>query len=424
MEVRDGGVSVESYWSHVSDAASMEAYKRNDVESDTPLLSAETLVENTNLLSIGAFVRDFPEKVFPLIYRLRPEFQELFVEYYVLGKGQAFLSSIHGQNQPHICVALQIIEKAIGALIILGQEPDAEIIRPALVRNNLEDTEYGSLTSMIVTYASTQSYSAVAKTVNAPVSAIRKIFRPAIEKLLKAKDIKSISVGSYLHSFTHEASLKGSGLSKNCTSRAKKIHKHFIAPPAQESPLMNFGNIALLKDTPWCMFEIDSDHLIDHVLPALYESGTRIFTKKAGQIFAPLTKAGQLQYGYIFARSASLHTTRALSKTKGLTEASATYDDEGLLKRVITVPHSDVQSLIEQQQLPAPEVVKIGDFVQIKTGEASKYCGIVTEIRKSGDAKIKIYFKSGRRFTVIADATAMKVLKVPAERRAFWGERF
>lgn len=427
MEVReDGNTPVATYWSHVSDAASMEVYKRQgseEPEDDVSLLSAETVLENASLLGIRSYVREFPEKIFPLIYKLREEFQELFIEYYVLGKGQVFLASVHGQIQTRIWQNLRIIEQAIGSLIILGAEPSANVLRPILTAAGLEETEFGSLTAMILLYAKSQSYALVAKAVNAPVPAIRKIFRPAIAQLLAAKDVKSAAVGSYLRSLTHQASLTGKGLSKKCIERTKRINKHFTAPPAQNSPLINFNNPALLKDTPWCMFEINSDHLMDHILPAFYTTGKRIFGKKPAQIFAPLTKSGDLQYGYIFARTNPPSGTKPITKIPGISEMAAIYDDEGLLKSVVTVPDADVQKLIAQQLIPAPDSVKVGDFVQIKTGPAARYCGEITSVHENGDWRIEVSFPTGRHFTVSADPTAIKLLKVPAERRKFWGEK-
>lgn len=451
----DSVIPAETYWSHVADAASMKMYQSGGTNGDIPLISAETVLENASLLGIRSFVRDFPEKIFPLVYQLRPEFQELFIEYYVLGKDHMFLTRVHGQGQTHIWYNLRVIEQAIGALLILGPEPDVETIRRILLDHNLEDAaytktnadgveetkNYGSLASMIALYAKSQSYARVAKSVGATAPIIRKIFGTAppyslkphrkgvLEILLTSKDVKAAAVGSYLHSLTHRASLKGAGLSKKCITRMKRINKRFVAPPAEESPLINFGNIAALKNTPWYMFEIDSDHLTDKVIPMLHgadkdQKVANVFGTKPGQVFAPLSKTGELQYGYVFARSTSHRVLRSFGKIKGLADASATYTDEGLLKNVMTVPNDDIQKLICEQVLPEREVVKVGSFVQIKTGEASQYCGEVSEIKDNGELKIEIRFQSGRKFVISADPTAVKLLKVPAPNRAFWGERF
>lgn len=410
-----------TYWSHVADAASVEAYRRDEAN---PLLSAEALPENSSLMDFKSFARDYPEKLFPLLYKLRTEFQELFIEYYLLEKSQSFLAKAHGQIQTRIWQNLRIIEQAVGSLIVLGTEPNTSILQPILIETDVNFTEYGHLSGMIALYAKTQSYAAVAKEYGAPIPAIRRIFRPAIDSLLTSKNLKAVAVGAYLRSLTHLASLTGGGLSKRCIARVRRLKNlRFDAPPSDESPLMSFGAIASLHETPWGMFEISSEHRMTQIFPLLKKYGKRLFNKKAAQIFAPVDGDGELELGYILARSTSPALTRGLIRVRGISEMAANYTNEGAFLNAVTVPNIDVQKMIASRPMPGHTNTRVGDFVEILTGEASRYYGTVIQ-SKDTDKIIEVSFPSGRRFIVTADSSALRVLPdIPIERRAFWGEK-
>ena len=412
----------ETYWDHVSNEASLMKWALD--EPNNEMLSVETGTDVTGSLDIKSFTQDNPTKAMQLLSHLRVEFQELFLEYYLLGKSQSFLGQVHGCIQTRIWQSLRIAEQAIGAILVLGAAPDAETLFPILKKNELDHTAYGSLTTMIMLYAKSQSYTEVAKTVRAPVPAIRKIFRPAIEKLLAAKDIKSVAVGCYLRNLTHQVSLTGSGLSKRVAKRLRRMRvQHFEAPAAMTSPLFNFNKIATLGNTPWIMLEIASEHRMAQITPLLQAQGKRIFGKTAAQIFAPVNKDGDLLLGYIFARSLRPELTYSLRQIRGITELSATRDESDRITKVITVPHSEISPLIDKEVQGSIKVaqVKVGDFVEIQTGDAAHYCGTVLRIKGLG-VYVEVKFPSGRVFNVTADPTAIKLLpNTPAKQRAFWG---
>ena len=70
---------------------------------------------------------------------------------------------------------------------------------------------------------------------------------------------------------------------------------------------------------------------------------------------------------------------------------------------------------------PTKSRIHAGDFVEILTGEAARYCGTVRVI-EDDDLKVEVMFPTGRSFVVSADVSAVKKLpKTPAERRMFWG---
>jgi hypothetical protein len=416
----DGTQGAESYMDHVSDAASFEAFNRHET---TPLLSAEALPENGSLIDFNAFARDYPEKLFPLVALLRPEFQEFFVEFHILRKSQAFIGKCHGQIQTRVWQVLRLIEQAVGAMIILGTDPDAAIIRPILRKARLEETEFGSLTAMILSYAKTQNYAEVAKDVRAPVPAIRKIFRPAIATLLAAKDVKAVAVGAYLRSLTHQASLTGAGLSKRCKARNRRVKVlRFTAPPSESSPLISFNHIEPLGDTPWCMLEISSEGRMAQIMPTLREQAKKIFGKKPAQIFAPLNSEGELQFGYLFARSASPALTRKLTRIRGIGEMSTVCDDDGNFVHAVEVPHADVLAMIAEHNTPTTLECYEGSFVEILTGEAARYCGTLTSVAEDGQVTVRVDFPTGRYFLVRGDVTSVKKLpKTAIAKRTFWG---
>lgn len=411
-----------SYWNQVADAASIKSFERDEKAG---LISVESLPENSSMLGFKSFAKEYPEKLFPLVYQLRPEFQELFVEYYLLEKPQSFMAEAHGQVQTRIWQNLRIIEKAVGALIVLGKYPDAKVLRPIIAEAGLEETKFGSLTDMVLYYAASQSYAVVAKKFRAPVSAIRKIFRPAVAALLDSKDLKASAVGAYLKSMTHKASLNGTGLSKSCKSRLRKVKSlKFKAPSLDDSPLLSFGDTSSLQNTPWCMLEISSDHRMTQILPVLREHGKKIFGKKPAQIFAPVNADGELSFGYIFARSVTPSLVRTLVNVRGISEMSSTCSEEGAMTHPVTIPHIDVWAMVGAHKPSAISKVHVGDFVEILSGPAARYCGTVEKGKRAGELKVVVKFPTGRHFIVTASESSVKILPdVPAVRRAFWGVR-
>ena len=411
----------QTYWSHITDAASVAAFQRE--EDPDALISAESVAENSSLLDFKSFAREYPEKLFPLLAKLRIEFQEIFIEYYLLEKSQYFIGPTHGFIQTRAWQTLRIIEQAIGSMIVLGTNPGADILRPILVKAGVETTQYGSLTDMILLYASTQSYAAVAKQFGSPVPAVRKIFRPVIAQLLESKTLKEAAVGSYLRSLTHQASLTGAGLSKRCRARLSRVKKFkFVAPPSNESPLLNFGTISSLHSQPWNMFEISSEHRMSQIYPMLQSNGKKLFGKKSAQIFAPVDANGELELGYILARTNPPALVRSLTRIRGISEMSGIYSDEGALIEAITVPHEDIQKIIDKHNMPARSRIGVNQFVEILTGDAARYCGTVTKV-DGEDLIVEVVFPSGRKFVVTAHSSAVKRLQYATESatRTFWG---
>jgi hypothetical protein len=417
----DGAAGIHDYMQHVSDAASFEAFNRHDVN---PLLSAETLPESGSLIDFKAFAQEYPERLFPLLFKLRPEFVELFAEYWLLGKSQSFIGNAHGFIQTRVWQSLRIIERALGSLIVLGPHPTEDELRTILTQAKLEDTPYGSLAKMITRYATTQDYSLVAKEMRAPVPAIRKIFRPAIAQLSTSKDLRTTAVGSYLHNLTHQASLTGAGLSKRCKARNRRVKTlRFVAPPSNNSPLLSFGHADALGDTPWCMLEISSDHRMAQIKPALQPQGKKIFGKKAGQIFAPINADGELEFGYVFARSSVPSLVRKLLHIRGIAELATMCDGEGNFVKAVTISNDDVQTMIKKHNPPTNSGFRVGQFVEILTGDAKGYCGTITKEDRNGFI-VQVNFPTGRCFLVRADETSLKSLsrvQVAGAKRMFWG---
>jgi hypothetical protein len=413
---------------YVSNAASFEDFNRRKRETpaqlspESGLLSAEAIPEHSSLLDFSTFATDHPEKFLTLLAPLRPEFQEIAIEYYRLHKSQNFVGKTHGFIQTRVWQALRLIEQTIGAFILLGDNPPMSVLRPIISKANLEITPFGSLTALIVAYAASRSYTVVAGTAGAPVPAIRKVFRPAIAALLASTDVKAVAVGAYLRNLTLHASLTGVGLSKSYQARLKRIKtRHFDAPPADDSPLLSFGRVEMLKDMPWCMLEISSAHRMDQISPLLRDQGKHVFKKKPAQIFAPLGADGELKFGYIFARSTSNALVRKLIRIRGISEMSTICNDEGMFVRAVTIPNVEVQRMIGDHK-PAPKCqVRIGDFVEIRTGEAAGYHGIVLK-RSAQTVQVQVDFPTGRQFIVTGDASSVNRIMVPREKRAFWGE--
>jgi transcription antitermination factor NusG len=420
MSKGDATRGADSYMTHVSDAASFEAFNRHE---ENPNLSAETLPESSSMIDFKAFAQDYPEKLLPLLERLRPEFQELFAEYWLLGKSQSFIGRVHGFIQTRVWQSLRIIERALGSLIVLGPNPDAEVIRFILRKECVESTPYGSLTDLILAYANSQNYAVVAKSFGAPVPAIRKIFRPAIAHLSASKDLRAAAVGSYLHNLTHQASLTGAGLSKRCMARNRRVKTlRFDAPPSETSSLLSFNRTESLGDTPWEMLEISSEGRMQQIMPTLREQGKKIFGKKPAQIFAPLNAEGELTFGYLFARSVTPAIVRKLQKIRGMGEMSTICDDEGMYLHAVQVPHADILKMIAEHTPSHIMKCRVGQFVRILTGPASGYHGTILKITAKG-VQVRVDFPSGRQFLIDADPTSVIQLDVPKIKQTFWGSR-
>ena len=403
------------YWEHIAEAASREAFSRNEVD---PLLSVETIAENGNVIDFKSFAQSYPEKFFQILSGLRPDLQELFIEYYLVGKSQTFLARCRHQIQARAFEALHVIEEAFGAILVLGARPTTNKLRPILLRAGLEKTEYGSLAFMIMMYAKCRDYSKIAKACGAPLPAIRKIFRPATARLLESKNLEEVAVGAYLRSLTYKSSLTKAGFGKRHEARMRKVRNlHFDAPALEHSPLLDFGRIDTLGNTPWYMFESSAEKKMDSFFPVLEQQAKRIFGKHPGQIFAPVNKNGELVFGYIFARSVSPTVTRGLLRIRGISDISATYTDADTLKNVIAVPHADVEKLIDDYVGQKNRRPVVGDFVRILNGDAKDYCGTITARNLA-----TVEFPSGRAFTVRLAPGSAKVLRIPKGRRTFWGD--
>jgi transcription antitermination factor NusG len=440
FETTEGPVTTDTYWSHVGDAASVAAFIRKEkyklAERETTRISVETTPENSSLLDFKSFAQEFPERLFYLLSTTQEELRELFIEYYLLEKSQSFLAKAHGQIQTRVWQNLRVIEQAIGSAIILDVNPGPEVIEPILVKAGVNNTEFGTLTNLITMYTQSRSYRLVAKTVRAPLPMIRKLFRPAIETLLASKDLDAVAVGSYLRCLTHHASLTKVGMSRSYLSRMKRLRNlKFTAPARDVSPLLNFGPVASLADTPWYMFEITTDPRqtrwdgaptditrMKEIFPAMKAHGLKVFgPKKAAQIFAPLDDRGALAYGYVFARTIGNKTTRGLTHVRGVSEIVGFYDDDGKLLHPTTIAHADVQPMIDAYAAVRAAAPGVGDFVRILTGEAMNYCGSVTKVADDA-VSVEINFPTGRRMFVTADVTAVESLSIPADKQTFWGE--
>ena len=412
------------YWEHIAEAASRKTFpsaperalKCSDEEMDS-LLSIETTPAN-GVIPLEAFAQDYPERFFAFLRALRPDLAELAIEYYVLHKSQTFLARCRHQIQARAFEALHVIEEAFGAVMILGARPTTSKLRPILLRAGLEKTEYGSLSFMIVMYAKCRDYSKIAKACGAPLPAIRKIFRPATARLLESKNLEEVAVGAYLRSLTYKSSLTKAGFGKRHEARMRKVRNlHFEAPSLERSPLMSFGRVEMLGDTPWFMFESSAEKKMDGFLPALEQQAKRIFGKKPGQVFAPVNKNGELVFGYIFARSVSPALTKTLLRIRGISDISATYTDTDTIKNIVAIPNAEVEKIIDEYVGQKNQHPRLGDFVKILNGDARDYCGTVT-----ARSLATIEFPSGRTFTVRLAPGSAKILKIPKTRRAFWGE--
>jgi hypothetical protein len=406
-----------TYWDTVTDAASIDSWNRTeepDIPADTEdLVSIES---NAGIIDLRSFAKEYPEKLFPLLKNLRPEFQELCIEYYVLDKPQKFLAQTHGEVQTRVWQQLLIIGRAIGALIVLGEHPSAAELHEILASEGVEQTEVGLLSDMIATYDQTRSYAEVAKKVNVPIPVIRKIFRPAIPVLLKSKNLKAAAVGAYLHNLTYQVSLTKAGLSQSSKARLKRVSRFkFDAPAADSAPLISAGKTEKLTAIPWQMLELSSDAQLSRVLELVRKNIRRIAGKQPVQIFAPI-KDGVLEFGYLLVRSTSHAAIRQLLRIRGIAELVIRYEND-LPGDPVEIPAADIEPRINQLDSKKRPKIPVGAFVRILTGPASGYCGKVT--RKNW-ATVKLPTK--RQFQIKLAAGSAEILALPVGQQTFCGQ--
>jgi len=238
----------------------------------------------------------------------------------VLGKTQYFLEKAHKHAQYQLSAELTIIERALGAAMILGLQPAAEALRPILEDAGVEETAYGRLSEMIVIYAKTQNYRLTAESFGMPIPKVRKEFHHAIDVLSASKDLKATAVGAYLRNQIYQASLQRTGLNDESRQRLRSIRE------------MRFD------------------------------------------------------------------------------------------ARIVSVPTDDWSDEAVERRLAQRQTTKLnaGDFVRILFGELESYHGVVTAIGKSVTT-VRVEFPTGRKFIVCADPEALRIVKCPKSRQAFWG---
>ena len=172
---------------------------------------------------------------------------------------------------------------------------------------------------------------------------------------------------------------------------------------------------------PWKMFEISPEYKVDRVFAAIRKAKNQVFHEKAGQVFAPVNAEGELKLGYFFARGNNRFLTAAMTRLRGVCEVSSLYDDQGKFKKEVTIPHMEVQAMIDARSTQRSTRVKVGEFVEVLTGDASRYCGTVRTITKIS-IHVEINFPSGRKFLIHAQPSSVKSFgDVPKEQRGFWG---
>ena len=173
---------------------------------------------------------------------------------------------------------------------------------------------------------------------------------------------------------------------------------------------------------PWKMFEISPEYKVNRVFATIRKAKNRVFYEKAGQAFAPVDADGELKLGYFFARGNNKFLTAAMTRLRGVCEVSSLYDDQGKFKSEVTVPHAEIQAMIDNHSTHYSTQTKVKDFAEVLTGDAARYCGNVVGVSKTGDVEIEVEFPSGRRFVIHALHSSVKSFgNVPRDRRGFWG---
>lgn len=193
------------------------------------LVSIETAEDQAQEQDIWVWLQDHFEQFLRLLRHLSKEDQELLLSYYLLGKTQSTLATIHHSTQTVCSFKIRMAVKNLCAFLMMG-EPTQHTIRDILIGANLEHTDSLSipLSQLIWEYARRRDFARLAKIHNIHRPDIRRAMSRASKALLEMKG-REHALGAYIYSLIDKANPAGEGYTKR--KLAKQGHIVKTDPP-------------------------------------------------------------------------------------------------------------------------------------------------------------------------------------------------
>jgi hypothetical protein len=204
------------------------------------MLSVETQ-EGMNDDDFTVFTREHFPKMLRAIRALPKEQQEMLLSYYLLNKTQSTLARFFGITQTICSFRLRMSVKLVGCYMMMNGRPDAQKMRPILIRHGLEHKLKTPLSELIEEYARCRSFAAVAYRHKIHRPDIRRAMSEASKALLDISvhdehevpsitDPEGIALGAYIHSLIDRANPDGIGTTKR--QSAKSFRVFVVTEPA------------------------------------------------------------------------------------------------------------------------------------------------------------------------------------------------
>jgi hypothetical protein len=164
---------------------------------------------------------------------LSREQQELLLSYYLLGKTQKTLATVHKSTQTVISFRVRMAVKMVGTYLMMGGAPTVDQMRTILIKAGLEDSLKGvGLSEIIAKYAHCRSFDRIARVYGLHRPAIRRAMSQVCKCLLgnaavmlqddgdgddssaAPRNPEEIALGAYIFNLIDKANPNGPGKSK------------------------------------------------------------------------------------------------------------------------------------------------------------------------------------------------------------------
>ena len=189
------------------------------------LVSIETAEDQAQEQDIWVWLQEHFEKFLRLLRHLSKEDQELLLSYYLLGKTQNTLATIHHSTQTVCSFKIRMAVKNLCVFLMMG-EPTQETMRDILAGANLECYHPLSipLSQLIWEYARCRDFARLAKIHNIHRPEIRRAMSRASKVLLELKG-REHALGAYIFGLIDKANPAGEGYSKRKIAKQGHIVK-------------------------------------------------------------------------------------------------------------------------------------------------------------------------------------------------------
>jgi hypothetical protein len=193
------------------------------------LVSIETAEDQQQEEDIWVWLQEHLEQFLRLLRHLPTEDQELLLSYYLLGKTQNTLATIHHSTQTVCSFKIRMAVKNLCVFLMMG-EPTQETMRDILIGVSLEFTPplKTPLSRLIWEYARCRDFAQLARIRHIHRPDIRRAMSRASKALLEMKG-REHALGAYIYSLIDKANPSGQGYTKR--KLAKQGHVVKTDPP-------------------------------------------------------------------------------------------------------------------------------------------------------------------------------------------------